>query len=151
MTAILLAVLALAQAPEVSEAPKTPQLAVRLTVGEPSGVTVAQAVGDAFAIHLNAGFSTGEGRDPLVTFDVVYMFDHVIGPVFGVGWMKPWFGLGSRYPTADDGAGVRVPFGVSYYDRASPIEVFLSAAWGIVLIPETKASAEVTFGLRFGL
>ncbi len=145
--------LALAAAPTSTP----PKLAVGLTVGEPNGLTLAAPVLDTFRVHAAAGWSLARERDAVATFDFAYDLPHIIGRVFGTGWMSTWFGLGLRYAASsdqvDDGDafGVRVPFGVSYFDDETRVELFASVAFGVVFIPEQDASAEFALGLRFGL
>ncbi|MEQ9503094.1 MAG: hypothetical protein RIT81_39855 [Deltaproteobacteria bacterium] len=133
-----------------------PDLAVGLLVGEPNGLTLAAPVLETFRVHAAAGLSADPDRDALATFDFTYDMSEIIGRVFGTGWMSVWFGLGVRYAASDvdaseDAFGMRVPFGVSYFDDATGVEVFGSVAYGVVFIPERDASGEVAFGLRFGL
>lgn len=139
-----------------SDVAPPPSLAVGLAIGEPVGFSVAAPVRGSFRVHLTAGLSPSDERDALATFDFGYDLPNVIGPVFGTGRLVPWFGLGVRYADArreedSDKFGLRVPFGMSYYDLDGTIEMFAMVAYGVVLMPETDHSLDVTAGLRFGL
>lgn len=153
MSAIVLALALAASAPPEMVPPK---LAVGLTIGEPNGFTLAAPVLDTFRVHAAAGLSPVPGRDAVATFDFTYDLPEIIGRVFGTGWMSTWFGLGLRYAASsedadEDAFGFRVPFGVSYFDDETRVELFSSVAFGVVFIPEQDASFEVALGLRFGL
>lgn len=149
---LLLTTQAAAELPAAPDLP--PPFRLGLVIGGPVGLTVASSVFERVSVHGLLGHLGKETGALLFALDAVYELPEVFGTIGDHGYTSTWFGAGLRYASgvAADSAtfGVRAPFGVSYFLRAAPIELFASVAVGVNFVPEADTIIDGGVGIRLG-
>jgi hypothetical protein len=150
---VLLAVLMLvtACAAEVAAGP----LGVGVIVGEPTGLSLKQWIGQGRAVDLAAAWSFVDDAALHVHMD--YLFHAPRPPEIDVPGLLFYFGIGGRIKLVDDEGdeesdnrlGVRVPLGLDYLFAQSHLEMFLEVAPLLDLAPETEFTVNGGLGIRY--
>jgi hypothetical protein len=143
---------------EVAELPVAPDLPppfrFGLVIGGPVGLTVASSVFERVSVHGLLGHLGKETGALLFALDAVYELPEIFGAIGDHGYTSTWFGAGLRYASGVEEQsatfGARVPFGVSYFLRAAPIELFASVAVGVNVVPEADTVIDGGVGIRLG-
>jgi hypothetical protein len=128
---------------------------VGFTVGEPTGVTFKQWIGQNRAVDLAAAWSFADEAALHVHMD--YLLHAPRPPEIEVPGLVFHFGIGGRIKLVDDEGddesdnrlGVRLPLGVDYLMARSHIELFLEVAPILDLAPDTDLRVNGGFGLRY--
>ncbi len=118
-----------------------------LILGEPTGLTLKQGLGGAFAVDFAVGWSfRGGGALDLHADGLVHPFQLLRE---GQGRLVAYFGLGPRIVARHDVAfAARIPVGLSaLFDRSS-LELFVELVPELVLYPGTDVILEGGIGLR---
>jgi len=141
---VVLAILVLAVA-GVSVA----QTSVGVILGEPTGLSGKQWMGDASSLDLAVAWSFVPQGALYVHLDYQQHFDQIdVDP----GTLLWFAGIGPRvYLGNDVGLGLRIPVGLVYDIEDVPLEVFLEVAPGINLFPATVFNVGGGIGVRYQL
>ena len=125
------------------------QTSVGIILGEPSGLSVKQSIGNVQAVEGAVAWSFYPFGSFYVHLDYKQHFHQFdVQP----GRLLAYSGVGLRvYLGTDVGFGVRLPIGIVYELGGAPLEVFLELAPGLNLFPRTAATVGGGIGLRFRL
>lgn len=149
---LLLTTQGTAELPAAPDLP--PPFRLGLVIGGPVGLTLASTVFEQVSVHGLIGHLGKETGALLFALDAVYELPEVFGTIGDHGYTSTWFGAGLRYASGveDESAtfGARAPFGVSYFLRAAPIELFASVAVGVNFVPEADTTIDGGVGIRLG-
>lgn len=132
--------------------PENKRLGVGIIAGEPTGLSLKGYLTQQLGIDAIASWSFVEDAFTLIG-DLTYdFFDIPVGtskvtlPFYAGAGVLVGFNAGKEDKTK---VGVRVPIGVAVQWTTFPIEVFIEAAPGIELAPETEFDISGGVGVRF--
>ncbi len=119
-----------------------------IMIGEPTGITGKYWVSERNAIDGGLAWSFRRGGDFHLHADYLW---HFVGAIQSTEKFVPYVGVGGRLAAGHDEGilGVRIPFGIAYWMRSAPIEIFLELAPILDLAPATELSANGGIGARF--
>lgn len=124
---------------------RTSNFGLGLYLGEPTGINAKFWMSSRNSLDFTAAWSF-EDRFTL-TGD--YQWHRPFPNAQGLLW---FYGIGGFVRFSDDNGddhlGVRVPVGIEYFIRQSPLSLFAEIALGMRLSPETEADVMGGFGLR---
>ena len=122
---------------------------VGVILGEPTGLSFKQWVGDRTALGAAAAWSFGEESAFHVHLD--YLIHTGGRPDPDIGRMLFYVGIGGRLKAEEDEArlGARVPLGLVYEFDESPIDAFFEVAPILDIAPETELRINGGFGIRY--
>jgi len=122
---------------------------VGVILGEPTGLSFKQWVGDHTAIDAAAAWSFGDESAFHVHLDYLIHTEGRADP--DIGRVFFYFGIGGRLRAEEDEGriGARIPVGLDYEFDGSPIEVFFEIAPILDLTPETELRVNGGFGVRY--
>lgn len=125
------------------------QTSVGIILGEPTGLSAKQWLGDAASFDLAVAWSFVGTGALYVHLDYQQHFDQLdIDP----GLLLLFAGIGPRiYIGEAFVVGARIPLGIVYHFDQAPIELFLELAPGINLFPETEIDFGGGIGIRYRL
>lgn len=126
----------------------TAQTSVGVILGEPSGLTAKQWLGEQAAAEVVVAWSFVSQMAFYVHLDYKqHFYQEDIDP----GLILVYAGIGPRVYIRGDGVtiGARIPVGIEYRFEGAPLEVFLEVAPGLNVFPETKPSFGGGIGVRF--
>jgi hypothetical protein len=148
------AVLVLGLAGALHAAPHPGQLGLGIVAGDPFGPTVKYWMDSKHAVDFGVGFD----NDITVYGDFLWQAWNHIGPARedDIGL---YVGLGPRFQNQDedpgddndDTFGIRVPFGVNYFVKRYPIELFAEVVPVFQVAPDTEVNMDAGVGIRFTL
>ncbi len=124
------------------------QTSVGIILGEPSGLTAKQWLGEQAAAEVVVAWSFVSPGAFYVHLDYKqHFYQEVIDP----GLILVYAGLGPRIYIRGDGVtiGARIPVGIEYRFEDAPLELFLEVAPGLNVFPETEPSFGGGIGVRF--
>lgn len=154
--ASLLAIAAACFTPDTAHAQHRP-VGLGVILGDPTALTLKLRLDRSSAVQFHAGwgFREDSGSRVVLIADYLYHFGTILPETGSAGSLSPYLGIGGKLGIAagkkNDGLllGARVPLGLSFLIRGTPLEVFLEVAVGIHLIPETSALVDGGLGIRF--
>ena len=122
---------------------------VGVILGEPTGLSFKQWVGDHTAVDAAAAWSFGDVSAFHVHLDYLIHTGGRADP--DIGRVFFYFGIGGRLKAEEDEGriGARIPLGLAYEFDESPIEVFFEIAPILDLAPETEMRVNGGFGVRY--
>jgi hypothetical protein len=125
------------------------QTSVGLILGEPTGLSAKQWIGEGASLDLAVAWSFEPPGAFYVHVDYQQHFDHLdIDP----GELLWFAGIGPRISIRDGVAvGARIPVGLVYEIEEVPLEVFLEIAPGLQLFPDTDPLFGGGIGVRYQL
>ena len=125
------------------------QTSVGIILGEPTGLSGKQWIGDGASLDIAVAWSLVPPGAFYVHVDYQQHFSQLdVDP----GTLLWFAGIGPRIYMSDEVAiGVRIPVGLVYDIQDVPLEVFLELAPGINLYQATKVSVGGGFGIRYQL
>lgn len=125
------------------------QTSVGLILGEPTGLSGKQWIGDGASLDLAVAWSFVPQSAFYVHVDYQQHFDQLdIDP----GELLWFVGIGPRIYIGDDVAiGARIPVGLVYDIEEVPLEVFFELAPGLNLFPATDFTFGGGIGIRYQL
>ncbi|PIE52632.1 hypothetical protein CSA37_05220 [Candidatus Fermentibacteria bacterium] len=140
MTVLMLSIL-------LSFSPVKGDTGLGLIAGSRTGVSFKHftSVTNAFDAAVAWSFS-----DDWVSLHSDYLW-HSFGDINVEKGRMPWYyGIGAWIAFDDqNSAGIRVPLGLEYLFAGSDIDLFLEAAAGLEVIPDTDFRMDAGFGIRF--
>jgi hypothetical protein len=125
------------------------QTSVGIILGEPTGLSAKQWIGEGAAFDVAVAWSFADSGAFYVHVDYQQHFDP-----FGVdvGRLLAFAGIGGHvYLRNDITVGIRIPLGLVYEFDEVPLEVFLELAPGINLLMETSPHFAGGLGVRYRL
>ena len=131
-------------------APAVAQTSVGVMLGEPSGLSAKQWIGDNSAVDLAVAWSFLAGGSFYVHVDYQQHFDDFDIDEGDLHW---FVGGGAKMAVSSSALslGVRVPLGLFYVFEDVPIELFLEVAPGIDLFPAFLINGGGGIGVRYRL
>lgn len=119
-----------------------------VVVGEPTGISLKAWVSARNA--LDAGLAWSFGRGGRVHIHADYLF-HLFGELKIHKDIVPYLGLGGRLAvgSGDEHLGIRIPFGMVWWPREVPLDLFVELAPIVDLTPSTKLRANAGIGVRY--
>lgn len=122
---------------------------VGVILGEPTGLSFKQWVGDHTAIDAAAAWSFGHESAFHVHLDYLIHTRGRSDP--DIGRMLFYLGIGGRLKAEEDEGriGARIPLGIAYEFDESPVDVFFEIAPILDLAPETELRVNGGFGIRY--
>ncbi len=121
---------------------------IGLILGEPTGLSGKAWVSRQNAIDMGLAYSfRGKGYFH-VHGDYLWHFPDIIQSTEKI---PLYVGVGGRFAAGRESGifGVRIPFGIAWWLRSAPIEIFLEVAPIVDLAPATELSANGGIGARF--
>ena len=117
-------------------------------LGEPTGLSGKAWVSRQNAIDMGLAYSFRNRGYFHVHGDYLWHFPDVIR---SEERFPLYVGIGGRLAVGKGSGifGVRIPFGIAYWLRSAPIEIFLEAAPIVDLAPATELSGNGGIGARF--
>lgn len=121
-----------------------------IILGEPTGLSLKLWLADIMAIDAAASWSfVGKGSIYIHGDYLLHIFDIIPVPE-GIGTFNFYYGLGGRIQIAENPiAGIRFPFGLSYYFDKIPLEMTIELVPIIDILPATQFSANAGFIIRY--
>lgn len=130
-------------------APATAQTSIGIILGEPSGLSGKQWIGDNASLDLAIAWSFLGGGSIYAHLDYQQHFDDLDIDEGDLLW---FFGAGPKISIGQDVIlGVRVPVGLVYHFSDVPLEVFLEVAPAVLLFPAFTIDAGGGIGIRYRL
>lgn len=139
--------LSLAPAPAVADGGP---FGLGLVLGEPTGVTIGYRLNQKSLLDAAIG---------LDVFDDNGFYGHVVidffvlGDLLGGGsvGLSPYIGIGGFVADAgnDVAIGARAPFGLSLDFRRAPVQIYLEAALGLLIVPDVDLGVGGALGFRY--
>ncbi|MEM5947506.1 hypothetical protein WKV44_03010 [Spirochaetia bacterium 38H-sp] len=125
-------------------------LGLGIILGEPTGLSLKMWIADLMAIDAAASWSfVGKGSIYIHGDYLLHIFDIIPTPK-EMGTFHFQYGIGGRIQIADNPiAGIRFPFGLSYYFKRIPLEMAIELAPIIDILPATQFSANAGFIIRY--
>lgn len=125
------------------------QTSVGIILGEPTGLSGKQWIGEGAALDLAVAWSFVPEGAFYLHVDYQQHFDDLDVDVGTLLWFA---GIGPRiYIGNEVGIGMRIPVGLVYDIDDVPLEVFLELAPGLNLFPATKFNFGGGIGVRYQL
>ncbi len=123
---------------------------IGIILGEPTGLSAKQFVGNSEAFDAAAAWSFID--EAALHLHADYLFhDYSLIPI-SVGRLPVYYGIGARLKLADDPLiGVRIPVGISYEFSNSPIDIFFEIVPILDLAPKTDFQLNGAIGIRLYL
>lgn len=134
----------------ISIAPVTAQegFGVGIVLGEPSGLTAKLWLTESSALDGVAAWSFQDTGSFYFHADYLLHFHDLIPAEQGI--VPLYLGAGGNLALQDNPhIGARVPVGIEYIFQEIPVEIFLEAAPGIGIYPETELQMGGGLGVRF--
>ncbi len=125
--------------------------ALGIILGDPSGLSVKVTGSGSMAMDAALAWSFLSDNPGLYLHsDLLY---HLNGFQMDNGaFFRPFVGIGGAINFASDfKIALRIPIGLAFYFTTVPIEVFVEAAPGLLLFPETSSYAAGGIGIRYQL
>jgi hypothetical protein len=130
-------------------------LGAGVIIGEPTGLSLKQWIGQGRAVDLAAAWSFVDNAAFHVHMD--YLFHAPRPPQIEVPGLLFHFGLGGRIKLvseegdaeSDNRLGVRFPLGLDYLFARSHMEMFFEVAPLLDLAPDTEFTVNGGFGFRY--
>lgn len=122
-----------------------------IILGEPSGISAKVTGSGSMAWDAALAWSfLSENPGLYLHSDVLY---HLNGFQMESGaFFRPFIGFGGAvHFAADFKIALRIPVGLAFYFTSVPVEVFVEAAPGLLLFPETSSYAAGGIGIRYQL
>jgi hypothetical protein len=133
----------------VTTAAATAQLSVGVILGEPTGLSAKLWVSDGASVDLAVAWSFIGGGSIYIHGDYQQHFRYADVPS---GKLYFFVGAGPKMYIGDDvQLGIRIPLGAVYEFEQAPLEVFIEAAPGLLLFPETNFDGSGGIGVRYRL
>ena len=132
------------------------QVGVGIVAGDPTGFTLKSRFTPMHALQLHVGIGIGRfdnGRLTLVA-DYLIHADQLFKDVSGSGFLVPYAGLGAKLGLRESSVdpvalAARVPIGVAFLFRKTPLELFGEVAIGIHALPAVAPLIDGGIGLRW--
>jgi len=127
---------------------------VGIIIGEPSGLSFKTFISDDNAIDAGLGWSFVDKGSLHIHADYLHHFG---GIKVSSGRMPFYAGIGGRLKLENAGnktenrIGARIPFGITYIMRDTPVDFFLEIVPILDLSPSSKISFNSAIGLRYYL
>jgi hypothetical protein len=125
--------------------------ALGIILGEPSGLSAKVTGSGSMAVDAALAWSFLSDNPGLYLHsDLLY---HLNGFQMDNGaFFRPFAGIGGAVNFASDfKIALRIPVGLAFYFTTIPIEVFVEAAPGLLLFPETSSYLAGGIGIRYQL
>lgn len=124
---------------------------VGIILGEPTGISFHSWLpGNNVAAQFAAGWRTSNNKEIHVQADYL-RYDMQRIPIEG-GYLPLYYGVGVRIVDDNDDdtrVGVRIPFGLNYFFKSTPVDVFFELAPVLDLVPDTDFDLNGGIGIRF--
>lgn len=133
-----------------------------IVLGDPTGISFKVWTSKTTAI--DGGFAWSFGKYDAVHLHADYLFHSMnLAQITSNNWLYMHYGIGGRFIAAgkDDKVvaddendtkariGVRIPIGVDYRLKTTPIDFFIEIAPVFDLVPETELSFNAGIGVRY--
>ena len=120
-------------------------LGVGVIIGEPTGISLKQWTGSTTAFDGAIAWSFSGEEAIHLHADFLKHNSSVFGAELPV-----YYGLGAKLKLADDAQlGIRIPVGIVYEIKSSPLDIFLEVVPGLNLIPDTDFGFDAAIGMRY--
>ena len=123
------------------------QTSAGIIIGEPSGLSGRQWIGDGAALDLALAWSFFPEGSFYIHLDYkqhFYDFDVYTGRLLAFAGIGPMVYIGSAVTL-----GARIPVGLIYEFDPAPLEIFVEVAPGLTLVPRTRANVGGGLGIRY--
>ena len=127
-------------------------LGLGVMVGDPTGVSVHYWLSKENALHLGMGWDAGDRDIFHLNADYLFYDFHTIR--VDAGNIPFYYGLGLRLvdedrPKKDLNLGIRVPVGLHFFFKSSPVDIFLEVAPVVELTPDTDFTIDGSLGIHY--
>jgi len=120
-------------------------LGVGVIIGEPTGISLKQWTGSTTAFDGAIAWSFSGEEAIHLHADFLKHNTSIFSAELPV-----YYGLGAKLKLADDAQlGVRIPLGIAYEIKSSPLDLFLEVVPGLKLIPDTDFGFDAAIGMRY--
>jgi len=160
MKKVLVAFMLFALAFGIPEARSDNGLGVGLIVGEPTGISVKNWIGENRAIDAAAAWSFSGNDSFQLHADYLFHNFFLTLPDDFTGQLPVYFGVGCSVKLTDTNdqngrndekasVGIRIPLGISYLFADAPVDIFAEIVPILDVAPDTDLDINAAIGVRF--
>ncbi len=126
---------------------KTNLMGVGIIAGEPTGFSLKYWTNKGTAFDAGLGWSFGNQRRLHIHGD---WLANKPGGALKNGILSFYYGIGARIKVREESKiGIRIPTGIDFILKKSPLDIFAEVVPILDVVPETKISFNLGIGIRY--